>query len=334
MTSIYRPILKIAWQILWRAKYLWFFGLFAVLVANSGEVNLVIDNFSNLAEQGTFLQDLKALYSQEVVGSFGTVFNSLFANFDWSTLVLVVLLLGLFLFILWLAISSQAGLIGGAYKEYRKQPSDFMSAFKIGRQSFWRVLGVNVIGKVIIYGILLIIGLPIVLVYFRQTSDTARLLYMLLAFIILIPLAVIISFLIKYAVIYTVIKKDSVGQAIKNGWKLFIKNWIVSIEMAIILFLVTILVGIVMALAAVVLAIPLALLMYLFYALGISGLMMFTVVFSLILFIVLLIWLGALLSTYQITCWTLLLDRLESGPVFPKIARLLTGLTSRKKSNE
>jgi hypothetical protein len=44
MISIYRPILKTAWKVLWRAKYLWFFGFFAVLFGNTGELNLAIQS--------------------------------------------------------------------------------------------------------------------------------------------------------------------------------------------------------------------------------------------------------------------------------------------------
>lgn len=333
MTSIYRPILKMAWQIMWRAKYLWFFGLFAVLAANSGEVNLVIDNFSSLSEQTSFLQELKSLYNQELMGSFSEAVKSLFANFNWATLILLILLVALFLFLLWLAIVSQAGLISGAYKEYRKQPSDFLISFKTGRQSFWPVLWINIIGKVIIYGILLIIGLPLAWVYIRQTSETGQLLFTLLSFIILVPLAVIMSFLIKYAVMYAVLKKEKVLAAIKSGWRLFVKNWVVSIEMAILMFLVTILAGIIMLLSAIILTIPLALLLYVFYALQIGGVLMAMVVVALFLFIVLLFWLGALLSTFHTTGWVLLFDRLENGGVFPKIARLIGKLMMKKGTN-
>lgn len=334
MTSIYRPILKIAWQILWRAKYLWFFGLFAVLIGNSGELNLVINNFSSISEGAVSLSGLKELYLKGTFGSFSANARVLLANFNWAALVLLLILLALAIFVIWLSVVSQAGLINGAYKEYHKQPSDFASSFKIGRQNFWRVLGINIIGKFIIYGILLIIGLPLTLMYLRQASETGQLLLILLSFIILIPLAVIISFLVKYAVIFAILKKESVGQAIKSGWQLFIKNWIVSIEMAIILFLVSIAAIIVMILAAIVLTIPLSLLLYIFYALKVQGLLMLVVVLSLALFILLLFWISALLSTYQMISWVLLFDRLTESQVYSKIARLVARWMSRGKKEK
>jgi len=331
MTSIYRPILKIAWQILWRAKYLWFFGLFAVLVSNSGELNLIINNFSIVSEQGPFLRNLKLLYSQGVFNNPITNLKELVANFNLSAIILLILFIALFLFLIWLAVVAQAGLVSGAYREYRKQPSGFVSAFKTGRQNFWPVLALNVIGKIVIYGALLIVGLPLVLLYLKQPSETGQLLFVLLSFIILIPLAVIVSFLIKYAIIFVVLKKEKVGQALKSGWRLFIKNWVVTVEMAIILFLISILTGIVMILVTVILAIPLSLLVYIFYILQVEGLLMLAVILALLLLVLLIFWLGTLLSTYQMTCWVLLFDRLTESQVFSKISRLVAGWTSRKK---
>ncbi|MFC1622666.1 hypothetical protein ACFL1Y_01570 [Patescibacteria group bacterium] len=333
MTSIYRPILKNAWQILWRAKYLWFFGLFAVLIVNSGEVNLIIDNFSSLAEQSSFLRDLKVFYLQGSLGNFGANWQQLVANFNWASLLLIILIAAFFIFLLWLAVVSQVGLISGAYKKYRKQLFGFKMAFKTGQQNFWQVLGLNVLGRVIIYGILFIVGLPLGWLYLSQNSEIAQAIFMFLAFLIMIPLAVIVSFLIKYAVIFSVLKKDSFSQAIKNAWHLFAQNWIVSIEMAILMFLVAVAGGIVMILSSLVLAIPLSLLFYVFYVLNVGGLLMLSIVIAMIMFIALLVWIGALLSTYQMTSWVLLFDRLTENQVYAKVTRLVNGLTM-KKSNK
>lgn len=334
MTSIYRPILKMAWQILWRAKYLWFFGLLAVGVMNSGEFNLAIDNYSSISEQGGFLADMHGFYTQGFLGDFGANIKSLVTNFNWAAGILLLLLIVIFLFLLWLSVTAQGGLVQGTYKEYRRQPFDFNAAFKAGRENFWKVLGINVLGRVVIYGVLIIVGAPLAWAYIKQASETGQLLFMLLSFVVLIPLAIIISFLIKYAIIFAVIKKENVWQAIKSGWKLFIKNWVVSIEMAIILFFVSILAGLLMILAAIVLAIPLSLMLYLFYALKIGGLLMFTVVISLLLLIVLLFWIGALLATFQMSCWVLLFDRLTESQVFSKLSRWVAGWSMKKGASK
>jgi hypothetical protein len=40
--SLYRSILKRAWEISWKFKYLWFFGLFAALLGNGGEFEIIL----------------------------------------------------------------------------------------------------------------------------------------------------------------------------------------------------------------------------------------------------------------------------------------------------
>jgi len=45
----------------------------------------------------------------------------------------------------------------------------------------------------------------------------------------------------KYAIAYVVINKRQVSQAINQGWQLFKENWLVSLEMALILFFINIL---------------------------------------------------------------------------------------------
>ncbi len=334
MIPIYRPILKIALQILWRAKYLWFFGFFAALAANSSEVNLLINNFSSVNEQSDSLLGLKDLYASGLTGTFFSRLTEMFANFNANVLVLLLLLLALFIFVLWLAITSQAGLIFGADKEYHKQISNFSTCFKAGRQNFWQVLGLNIIGKLIIVGLMFVLGAPLAWLYLKSTSSTTQFLFVLLSFVILIPLAVIISFIIKYAIIFVVLQKEKVAQSLKSAWKLFIKNWVVSIEMAILLFFVSILAGLAMIVVAIVLAIPLSLLLYLIYAIQIQGFMMIATIIVFITLILILFWIGAMLSTYQMTCWVLLFDKLNSSQVYSKITRFISGLVMRKKNVE
>jgi len=331
MVSIYRSVLKIAWQILWRAKYLWIFGLFAVLASNSGEINLVIDNSANITEQGNFLQQLKSVYSQGMLTDIWNNFVGLFSNIGWSSILSIFITLVVFLILVWIIIIAQGALIDGAYKSYRKQASNFVSAFKIGQRRFWKLLGVNVIGKVIVWLVTLIIGFPLALLYLQQTGDVGKFVFVLLSFIILIPIAVIISFLIRYAAIAVVIKKEKVKHAIATAWKLFIKNWIVSIEMAILMFLITIVAGLIMIVCSIILAVPLSFLIYLFLSLNIGGAFLIAVVISIFLFMALLFWIGALLSTFRTTCWVILFDKIDGSQVFSKISRIIAGLSSKKQ---
>ncbi len=322
MSSIYRPILKSTWRILWRAKYLWFFGFLAILVMNSGEVNLIFNNYSELPTQLSFLENLKTLYASGSAGSLGQALSGLFAGLNWTTVPVLVLFLLVLAFFVWLVNVAEGGLFFGAYKEYRRQPCDFNYALKAGVHNFWKVLWFNILKNIIIYGSLIVVGLPLFSLYINEQSSALQLALILLLFVIFIPLSVVISFLIKYAIIYAVVKKESVSVALSKAWRLFIKNWIVSVEMAIVLFLVSLLVALLTVLAAVVLVLPMGLILYVINLLGVEGVVLTGAILSLIIFLLISFWLGAMLSTFHATAWVILFDKLNESNVYAKVLRV------------
>ena len=58
-------------------------------------------------------------------------------------------------------------------------------------------------------------------------------------FLIFVPVVVIISFVAKYAICYVVIKGYSLKKALAKAWKLFLDNWIISLEMSLTLLLLS-----------------------------------------------------------------------------------------------
>ena len=60
------------------------------------------------------------------------------------------------------------------------------------------------------------------------------------SFIIFIPLAVMVSFITRYASCYVVLKNYRFRDSFKLGITLFTKNWLISLEMALALILVSI----------------------------------------------------------------------------------------------
>jgi len=333
MTTIYRPILKVAWQIMWRAKYLWFFGFFAAFVASSGEFNLMVNNFSDLNTEAGFGNSLKDIYSQGLMGNFGNHLLELLKSLNPAAWFLIAILLLLILFFIWLSTVSEAGLIAGAYREYRKQPSDFILTFKTGRQNFWPVFWLNILGKISIYLILGVISAPLLYIYLKTSDILWQTILFIISFIILLPVSAIVAFLVKYAIMYVVLRKEKLCSALKNGWQLFLKNWVVSLEMAILMFLISILFGLAMIILGIVLAIPLGLILYAIYSLNVAGSALTAVIIGLILLALIFFVMGAMLSTYQLTAWVLLFDRLNESQVFSKIARLVAGFLEKRKGN-
>jgi hypothetical protein len=323
----YRLIIKQALEIAWRHRYLWIFGLFASIVAASGSFEYqlltgsfqtsILDNsyyylnvlLSSLEALGLFILGFIDLFSYNIL----TIINTL------TVLIIVTALIGSFL---WLSISSQGALVEASKRiiTSKKKISNLnlRQLLTIGHQNFWPVLGLNVLIKLAIIVILSIISIPL-LILAAKYSTYLTLIYTL-AFIIFVPLAIACSLMIKYAIAYKVIDDEDFFSALKKSWHMFRKNWLVSLEMGIILFLISFLVGFILIIALSVVVLP-----YFIFAIdyGIAWLIILIAIVT--LFLVLAV--GSFLTTFQIGAWTNIFLELKAGNGQAKLERIF-----RKKS--
>lgn len=315
----YRSILKKALKISWQYKYLWFFGLFATLINPGGEYQILnktirdglygnfSDTFNVLNSTGIF--SLKAL---------SNMFDLMNANplSAIMTAIAIILLICIIAFVVWLAISSQGSIISRVQKIEEGKvaiKSDFRSDLQSGSRFFWPILGFNFFLKIGVDAAFLFVSLPVILMI---TNSIAFSILYITFFILFIPVAITLSLLTKYAMIFTVVKKKKFVDSIKSSWKLFKNNWIISLEMAIAVFSINILASFAILLIILMFAMPLF-----FVSLAMGKIMLtWIVVLFMILFMVAT---GSFLTTFQITSWTSLFLQLNRGVFLSKIERLL-----------
>ncbi|HLD27329.1 MAG TPA: hypothetical protein VJB39_00575 [Patescibacteria group bacterium] len=327
MEPLYRNILGKAWQITKKFKYLWLLGLFAAFLGNSAEYQVLIDQVNNVKNQASTL----SLWQQKL--------NLLIPQLDFTNgkvlLIVFILLVSLAvtLLVLWLIISSLGGLIKGAAEADKGQKHKVGELLKTGSRKFWPVLGLNVIAKLIIYGVLVLIIGPLMLATFAVGNYTVNLLIILISFIIFVPLTVIISMIAKFGSIYAVLEGQKFREAFKNGWRMFAANWLIAVEMAVIIFLINLLAGLIFGVLAIVL---LALISFL--SLGMANASLSVGVFTAGLYVSLLLllagslFIGAVLATFQTSAWTLLYLKLNSGvKVYSKLVRWIAAIFSKSK---
>lgn len=323
---LYRDIFKQSLKVSLRYKHLWFFGLFATLIGGTGKYNMPFSrmsedwnnnffaSFANLAKDGELLQsifiNLKLLFAQDIVSAYiYTVFGLIFV--------------ALFFFLTWLAVVSQVGLINNASEIFDKKSKvkpTIKKGISVGVKNFWPVLGLNLFINALIVFLAALIGLPLIFIT-PESSTFVSLLYLVL-FIVFIPMALIFSFLLKYAVCFIVIKGDKFVDAIVRAWKLFLKNWLISVEMALMVFLFEIVFIMVLVLLILILAIP-----YLFFAFGVSYLIsqnifLMLFYFGIFLSIMLIVWVGSFITCFKFTAWTNLFVHLTTKGGLSKIVRM------------
>jgi len=303
MKPFYRVILRNAWLILRRYKFLWFFGFFAALTSNGEEYDILVRNVNtatNIENQVTslrkFIQD----------GTLGTAWDSLknyFTSHVFSSILAIFVSLVVILIIIWLITISQTAIIYTASLHREKKQNGFLDAFIVGNKYFLPIFLLNIIAKIIIYGGLLIFGIPLTIGYVNTGNITWLSVLSIFVLLILILFNMIISFITKYASSYVILKGKRVWDAFRNGWKLFFKNWLISLEMALILFVINFCISFVIIALLAFAGVPFTLVgIYVFYAI--------------------ILFMGALLATFQFSSWTYLFLDLNENIGISKLVRI------------
>jgi hypothetical protein len=323
--SLYRNLLAQAWKNTWEHKYLWFFGLFAALVGASEELNLLFSGSDNTVISG-FISTVKGFWATGVFSPRGiSNLGKILVTDSYDLLIALTILAIFFLllcFLIWFAIVCQVSLVNNYARIIGKKNHSFADGLDVGVKKFWPVFGFNVILKVIIWTIYLLLALPIILLYDKVSSW--QLFIFITTYLVFIPLSIIVAFIIKYATAYVVVKGEKFADALQLSWELFLKNWLISIEMAFILFGISFVVTFGLFLALATIAIPylflVALLPTLATFLNVGLLLFCGLIFALLIIMVV----GSWLSAFTIAAWTgLFLELISRGGV-SKIVRIFS----------
>lgn len=323
--SIYRKILRDALKVSWRYKYLWILGVFALLFSNIGVLR-------NLVQYGEYLGELNAPLSWQ---NFPIYLKSLFHldfwlglfNSSWviatADLVLLGFIIGIFL---WLGINAQLALLESVKYYLLKDKKKVEISHLMGKaqKKFWPALSINLIRQGLIVVIGGALGMPILLYLKNMEGFGTGIIYFLMILIFVLLLS-IISFVTFYVYAYMVFYDKKFTEALKAAEKLFSKNWLVSLEMALFLFIIDILMT--LLLNGLGLFIVLSVLWFVFIE---DFMILVSLAILILLFSVLSLFLFAWLYNYQITAWSLLFLRLQEGNVKSKTRRLLGKLKRQK----
>jgi len=327
----YRSILKQSWNIAWKHKYLWIFGLFASIAAASGsfEYQIISTGLQNGALENSYYQinhwfAILAAISQFLIG-----FSRLF-SYDILTIInvlsIVIVTFILIVSFFWLAISSQGALVVSVKKlltAKKKAPDlNLRENLAVGHRHFWPILGFNVLAKVIISLILVAVSLPLILLTLVGAPYLA--LIYTFTFLILVPIAVSCALILKYAIAFQVLEKGDFFSSLKKAWQLFIDSWLISLEMGILLFIISFLFGFIIL-------IFLALVVFPYFIFALSYGLTWLIILLGLLTLIIVILSGSFITTFQIATWTNLFLELRGGKGEAKLERLAKPKAKNKK---
>jgi len=322
--TLYRQILSQAWQTTWRHKYLWFFGFFAAFIGGGGEYNVLFKGFSGSSEQDVFLRFEKmaetGVFSARTLDNIGKIIKTDPLSLLALLLVFLTVLL-IVIFLIWLSTVSQAAVVNNSARRLANKKADFKDGLTAGAKKFWPVFGLNLVIRIFAFLALALLGI--------SSALNAPWPVFVALFIAAIVVVLILSFMIKYAVAFVVIKGNGFVESMKNAWRLFVDNWLVSLEMAVILFFINLLVGLAVVLAVLTLSIPFMFLIMAVYQVSMSAGFWLMIILAAITLLGIIVLSGAALSVFQISSWTGLFVRLTNKGGESKIIRLAADIKKK-----
>jgi hypothetical protein len=316
---IYRQTIAEAWRLTRRHKFLWFFGFFAILM-NSGVasgIETFFNNVSFLANSGDNIANVKQLYEANTLGFIATNIGEFFNNITLENAFTLLIIAAIFIFFIWIAVVSQGSLITAtdAFRQGKDVTPE--QSFANGTRLFWPLLWLNLMKYVLTVGVVIVLGLPLLSLYLVRGQDFWMNILLFLNFIILVPGAMILAFLLQFASAYVSLKKLPLWAAIRSAWSLFLKYWLATIEMAFLLFLIYFIATAILSIVF----LPQILNMYVNNVTGLlPGLAGYMNVSNIALLIIA-VFLTAIFSTFQYTATTLFFIKLEQGTIISKFVR-------------
>lgn len=314
MQAFYRTVYPKAWHLVKHNLLLLIFGCFASILG---------------------FHELKILFNlnqttPDFMGSIMTywiTFFDIFISTDVTRQNLSGLLglIGLFIVIaivVILAVSAQGALIHIAGQKNGKQ-KDLKAALQVGLEKFWPLFGLTIINTLIGYFFVALIIDP--LIYFSTfDADTPLLGFLVttLAFFILIPLVVMISFITRYGACYIVLKHEKMLKAFTYAWELFKANWVITVENAITILGVTVIYFALQVTVLVFAFTPFLILAYLLAGASLTFSILI-IIFGSLIAVAIFIFTTSLYGAYYNIVWTnTFLHLLAPGKSYSKVHRL------------
>lgn len=309
-------VIKRAWQITWKYKFLWVFGYLIALAAGGS-------NYSN---------SLNSYYSSsDTTGAANGVAG--FAEAYLAAIIIVVAVLMISGLVFWiLSILSTGGLVGAAAKIERGEATSLKDGFKIGAKNFWRVFGLNLIVGLIIFLMIMAVIVPliVIIVVISQAGDQGGgmlagmiclILVGIVAIFVIAIAATVLSLISIYATRYIVLESGRVFASFKNGWRLIRRKLGPTFLMFLLVMLISSLAGLAFAVPGLIIGVPVLVTMFA----GIAANNFFVVFLSFIGFLFLAVvmsFFNGVLETYRSTVWTLTFMRISGGEDDGEAAKL------------
>lgn len=296
-------VLTKAWQIVWKFKVLWIFGILASCGSggggNGGGGSGSNYDFSNGSLPPQMRQFARALEQ----------FGVWLENNLWVIAAAVLVLCVIWIVILFLSVIGQIGVIKGAQlADDGAETLGFGQVWRASLPYFWRVLGLSLAFGLIVFVLVLAMLLPVIALAIVTLGVGALCIIPLMC--VFIPLIWVASVIVNQAAVAIVTEDRGILDAVQHSWTVVRSNIGQYLLMALVLFIGGALVGLVIAIPVILIVVPAIFSLAVSDGTNFTGLMIAGLCFVLYLPVALV--LQGILTTYVLTAWTLTFRRLTT----------------------
>lgn len=321
---VYREVLKHAFHTAWHDRRYWILSLLAGILVTAGSYDVLWRAVTAITTEGHLLSS-----------TMGDTIVRTFANAESSVAWNVVSVIGgiealMLMAIVGIAVATvsciaQGGLVYALGAKKRGQDATLSDAFRVGSRALWPIVALNVLVFAVIWILRFLAALPLFLAL--QYTTTSTYFVFLLSFAVFVPLSFLIAIIQIFALNGMILQGAPIGDAVRRGYLMFKKNWVVVIETAVIQAAVSMGIWFLCILAFLILMIPSFILVLT------AAVVQSTALFSMALLLGTLITIAGLIAAaaftiqLQYATWTYLYRRLGEGGVVPKLHRIVRNLT-------
>lgn len=312
---IYRPLFLEAWKTVWRHKRLWLVGIFAAVMASGGLFESVSGSWQTALRGRLLIEQCLngTLPGYQWLVSYGRYMSALPPAHQYGLAITVLLCLVLLVVI---GAIAQGALFAGALE---KHLSNFRELFKMGSQFFWRVLWLDVLGKL---GLGLVFMITVAPVAFMNPLPYGWHKYPPFISLVLFLVGAIFITVIQMLSLAGVIRKHlNVHAALAEAWDIFRLHVWVLFELGILLFIVSFLAALATLAALFVLGLPITLLFVAAIILGSPLFYEFSIIISIAVVVSVVLLASGLLTAFQYTVWSLFFEEAGRFGIIAKVKR-------------
>jgi len=244
----YGEVLSKAWQIIWKHKVLWIFGILAGCGSVGGNTGSGGGNVNYRFDSGDLPREFER---------FGAQVQRFFENIPaWVWLLLVIAFIILFIIAILLTTVGKIGLIRGAVlADEGTARLSFGPLFSESLPYFWRVFLMNLLVGLGLAVIFLILLIPLII--FSVVTVGIGLICLFPLICLLIPLSWFIGVVIEQSNVAIVAENRGIIDGLRRGWEVVTRNLGQYIVMLIILGVGGFIVALIVGIPVILLALPL-----------------------------------------------------------------------------